>query len=120
MAKDDKQVIKDVRLFFKKELPCLEQMAHYFFVGTETPYDIELLGNKHADNARASLINVLIALQALPDKNKQMIKMKYFERLSTKDMQRKAGYSESRIFQIMSEAFLMFADNFRETYDFRA
>lgn len=60
-----------------------------------------------------------MVLQALPDKHKQMIKMKYFERLSTKDMQRQTGYSESRVYQIMSEAFLMFADNFKDTYDFR-
>lgn len=44
MTKDDKQVIKDVRLFFKKELPCLVQMAHYFFVGAEIPSDIVQFG----------------------------------------------------------------------------
>lgn len=122
MIKYDKQVIKDVRCFFNKELLRFQLMAHYSLSMNEQPYKIESVdgASKWMSYSRDILRRTVEATNKLPDRQKRLIELRYFKNLEWTEVSKISGISTRRGLQLIREAHLMFADNFKETYDFRA
>ncbi|QIL50949.1 hypothetical protein G7084_06230 [Weissella coleopterorum] len=121
MTKDDTQVIKDVRYFFNKELPRFQLMAHYSLSMNEQPYQIESVdgASKWMSYSRDILKRTVEATDNLPERQKRLIELRYFKNLEWAEASRISGISTRRGLQLIREAHLMFADNFKDTYDFR-
>src|SRR4030043_511803 len=83
----------------------------------------EVLETIEDDNARDSLLAVhfsglqkimLEAIEALPDKEKLMISLYYYEELTMKEIGKIMGYTESRISQLHTQAMYRLKHKLRE------
>jgi len=85
----------------------------------------ELLESIQDDNARDSLLAthfselqgiMMQAIEALPDKEKLLISLYYYEELTMKEIGQIMGYTESRISQLHTQAMYRLKHKLREYY----
>lgn len=125
---DEVATIKNVRRFFKYEFPKFQQMAHISYVDVQSPVISGMpsggsYGNTNDEkvtlhvNAKNILEAVLEACRGMRKPHRDVMELYYFKDWKIYQIQNLLDYSESRIYQIIDEAFLQFAWGFQEVDD---
>ncbi|MDR3241791.1 MAG: RNA polymerase subunit sigma-70 [Lactobacillaceae bacterium] len=129
-AIDEQKTIENVRQFFDHDFPRLQNMAHISYVSIKSPVisgmptgstysnvnDEKVSSYVYANNV---LDSVLEACRSMTFPHRDFMELRYFKGLTWMQVQDRKGYSDSRGYQIIREAFLQFADAFADTEDFR-
>lgn len=127
---DKRKTRENVRQFFEDEFPRLQQQAHISFVDVKSPIISGMPGGGHDGNATDIKLSihtqakvyvhvVLDAFAGMTQPYRHFMELRYFNNLTWDQVCERTGYSTRRGQEIISEAFLMFAEGFADTYDFR-
>ncbi|WP_371190533.1 ArpU family phage packaging/lysis transcriptional regulator [Weissella viridescens] len=127
---NEKQTIENVRNFFNKDFPRLQNMAHISYVEIKSPIITGMptgakTGNSNEDKltnhtyAKSVLDDVLQACRTMSYPYRDIMELKYFKGLSWFEITERLGYSTRRGHELINDAFLQFAYAFADTEDFR-
>ncbi|MCM0582137.1 hypothetical protein H9L19_06350 [Weissella diestrammenae] len=129
-AINEQATVRNVRHFFDYDFLRLQQMAHISYVSIKSPIITgmptgETFGNSNDEKvtnyafANKTLNDVLESCKSMTFPHRDFMELKYFKGMSWIEIQELKGYSESRGYQIIREAFLQFAEAFADVEDFR-
>lgn len=127
---DEDKTIKNVKRFFEKEFPTLQNMAHTVFVDIKSPVISGMPVSHSADNgaetkvtlhayAKDILGKVIKACGGLDQKHRHILELRYFKCLTWYEIEDLTGYGKTRGREILNESFLQFAWAFVDTEDLR-
>lgn len=127
---DEARTVEKVRYFFDKEFPTIQRMAHKSYVDVKSPIISGMPSSRSTDNttdekltnhtyAEMILEEVIEACRTLKYPHRDIVELKYFRMLKWDKIFTRMGYSESRGYQLVREAFLQFAWAFADIEDLR-
>lgn len=127
---NEKQTIKNVKRFFEKDFPKLQNMAHTSFVDMKSPVisDMPLLhgvNNSNEDKftahaqAKDLLAKVLQSCSGLDKEHQHVLELRCFKKLSWTAIEDRTGYSNTRNWEQFNEALLQFSWAFADVEDLR-
>lgn len=114
---DENKTIMNVRNFFEKDLPMLEQTAGTFLKSVQL--SSQPAGDHNANNtleamtrqvwARDQLTKVTQALPHMPEQLRQILELRYFDKLTWQAIEERCYISERTGQNRIRQAFLYFA-----------
>ncbi|QOD85392.1 hypothetical protein IE337_04080 [Weissella viridescens] len=123
---NEKQTTENVRNFFNKVFPRLQNMAHISYVEIQSPIITGMPIGAKTDNSnedklttKSILDDFLRACKTMPYSYRDIMELKYFKGLSWFEITERLGYSTRRGHELINDAFLQFAYAFADTEDFR-
>ncbi|GAK32108.1 hypothetical protein WOSG25_390040 [Weissella oryzae SG25] len=127
---DEARTVEKARYFFDKELPTIKRMAHKSYVDVKSPIISGMPSSRSINNATdekltnhayAEMIldEVIEACKTMKFPHRDIIELRYFKMVKWNKIFEQMGYSESRGYQLIREAFLQFAWAFADVEDLR-
>nr|WP_275556823.1 ArpU family phage packaging/lysis transcriptional regulator [Pediococcus pentosaceus] len=128
---DETKTVENVKRFFEKEFPILQNMAHTIFADIKSPVISGMPISHSSDNrsetkatlhvyAKGMLEKVIKACGGLDQKHRHILELRYFKRLTWYEIEELTGYGKTRGREILNEAFLQFSWAFVDTEDLRS
>lgn len=127
---DETKTVENVKRFFEKEFPILQNMAHTIFTDIKSPVISGMPISHSSDNrsetkttlhvyAKDMLEKVIEACGGLDQKHRHILELRYFKCLTWYEIEDLTGYGKTRGREILNESFLQFAWAFVDTEDLR-
>ncbi|GAK31892.1 hypothetical protein WOSG25_180430, partial [Weissella oryzae SG25] len=127
---DEARTVEKARYFFDKELPTIKRMAHKSYIDVKSPIISGMPSSRSINNATdekltnhayAEMIldEVIEACKTMKFPHRKIIELRYLKMVKWNKIFEQMGYSESRGYQLIREAFLQFAWAFADVEDLR-
>ncbi|QQP82656.1 RNA polymerase subunit sigma-70 [Pediococcus acidilactici] len=127
---DDEKTIKNVKRFFEKEFPTLQNMAHISFVDVKSPVISGMPVVHGTDNgsetkstlhiyAKNVLHKIITACGGLDWRHRKILELRCFKELTWLEIYEVTGYGKTRAQELLNESFLQFAWAFADVDDLR-
>lgn len=127
---NEEATISNVKRFFEKEFPPLQNMAHISFVDVKSPVISGMPVTHGMDNgsetkstlhiyAKNVLHKVIMACGGLDCRHRKILELRCFKELTWFEIYEVTGYGKTRAQELLNESFLQFAWAFADVDDLR-